>query len=147
MRCKMNVILFKNESPDTFMNKVLSNENTFECFLKHEVNVITPVIELTSDLDLLFFNYCKIPLYNRFYFIEKVEKIITNKYRLFLKCDVLMSFKDEIKANTETVTRNENLYNAYISDNNFNALNYTSKVIKKFPNEINNDSIILMTVG
>lgn len=143
----MNVIFYKNKSPDTFLNKELENESTFECFLKHEVNVTNLIMELTSEGNILSFNYAEIPLYNRFYFIEKIEKMITNKYRLFLRCDVLMSFKNEIKMNTETVTRNENLFNAYVQDNRFNALNYTQKIIKKFPKEMNNDSIILMTVG
>ena len=61
--------------------------------------------------------------------------------------DVRYSHREGIKGLTCTVARNENLKNGYLHDSSYNIYAYEQVVCKMYPNAINQDSIILMTVG
>ena len=63
------------------------------------------------------------------------------------KIDVLMSYRTKILSNTCTISKNENLSNAYLYDNGYQLLSYKNIVTKKFPSGLTDNSIILMTVG
>ena len=53
-------------------------------------------------------NYCYIPAFNRYYFIEDITCENTYIYTLTLKCDVLMTFKNDINDIYGIVDRAEN---------------------------------------
>lgn len=61
--------------------------------------------------------------------------------------DVLMTFDQQLRAQSMTISRNANLSNAYLLDNGYQLLAYDNCVARQFPNEINQDTILLMTVG
>lgn len=100
-----------------------------------------------GDIDLKFANYCYIDELQRYYYIIDVNAISYNMWELTLKCDVLMTFKEGIRNLVGTVDRQQNKYNGYIPDNQYKELAYTQITAKTFPNSMNNDSLILMTVG
>ena len=53
-------------------------------------------------------NYCYIPAWNRYYFIEDITCLNTFLYKVTLKCDVLMSFRNDILDIYGVVDRAEN---------------------------------------
>ena len=96
--------------------------------------------------DLINFNYMYIDKFKRYYFIEDVEVFPNKIYKLTLKCDVLMSFKDDILNSYGNITSQTN-YNDYYN------FNYSSEV-RKETNIYNSDveldtikSTILCTIG
>ena len=84
--------------------------------------------------DLINFNYMYIDKFKRYYFIEDVEVFPNKIYKLALKCDVLMSFKDDILNSYGNITSQTN-YNDYYN------FDYSSEVRKE--TNIYNSSVTL----
>lgn len=83
-----------NDSYNT-INKTLTGEVEQDIRLKDKVNMVNPVIMLKSST-IINKNYCYIPSFNRYYFIQDVVILNNNIQELYLKCDVLESFKSDI---------------------------------------------------
>lgn len=62
------------------------------------------------------FNYCYIPDFGRYYFVEPPISERTGLIRLQMRCDVLQSFADQIIAAPVIVERSAEKYNTYIAD-------------------------------
>ena len=90
-------------------------------------------------------NYCMID--NDYYFITKKKIADGNMTEITCELDALMSHKDLIYNSTQLVARNAKNRNAYLVDNEMTFTNYDLIDCYEFPNAINNDSIILITVG
>ncbi len=124
-----------NDSTNT-INKTLNFISDIDVKFKEEVNIYNPNIILKYD-DLINFNYIYIDKFRRYYFIEDVEVFPNKIYRISLKCDVLMSFKDDILASYGNITSQTN-YNDYYN------FNYASEVRKE--TNIYNSNVILEDV-
>ena len=70
--------------------------HTVDSPLKQDTDRLNPTILIYSDLSLEIMNYCYIDEFNRYYFIDKVEQVRKNLYRIRCKVDVLESYKLEI---------------------------------------------------
>lgn len=88
------------------INKTKENRITKDVVLKNNVNINNPVIKLKSDTPIEQ-NYCYIPDFNRFYFIEDVTFLNKEVQELYLKCDVLESYKDDILNSDVVITKSE----------------------------------------
>ena len=84
---------------------------------------------------------------NDYYFITKKKIADGNMTEITCEIDALMSYKDLIYNSTQLVTRNAKKRNAYLVDNEMTFTNYDLIDCYEFPHAINNDSIILITVG
>ena len=62
------------------------------------------------------FNYCYIPVLERYYFINNPILVTDRLFRLELSEDVLMSLKSQFRELDAFVTRNEFTYNALVKD-------------------------------
>lgn len=115
------IILYKNNSDTKEMNKVLTNSLSVRGNLIEATSVEHPsiVFELNNGNDDIIpqYNYCYIPNFERYYFVEDKVNVGRNLWRLELReSDVLMSFKDGINALSGLITRNSNTYNASLID-------------------------------
>lgn len=63
--------------------------------LRDRCDIRKPVIDLETDLPDEY-NFAKIPLFNRYYFVNNKEVIRTGLRRIYLSGDVLTSFADSI---------------------------------------------------
>ena len=133
-----------NDSTNT-INKTLNFISDIDVKFKEEVNIYNPNIMLKYD-DLINFNYMYIDKFKRYYFIEDVEVFPNKIYKLALKCDVLMSFKDDILNSYGNITSQTN-YNDYYN------FDYSSEVRKEtniYNSSVTLDeskTIILSTIG
>lgn len=121
-----------NDSTNT-INKSLDFISDIDVKFKEEVNIYNPNIMLKYD-DLINFNYMYIDKFKRYYFIEDIEVFPNKIYKLTLKCDVLMSFKDDILNSYGNITSQTN-YNDYYN------FDYSSEVRKE--TNIYNSNVIL----
>ena len=144
----MVIKLYINTSDPKTVNKTLTGEIALTgAVARDPVDVVNPVIELENDnTTLAGYNYAYIEDYGRWYFMEVVNDSY-NLNTIKLHCDVLKTAASFLATRNATITRNEFLYNAYLNDPDFNAYAYKKIVLKAFPAAVNNDSIILMTVG
>lgn len=64
--------------------------------LKQDTNRLNPTILIYSETSLEIMNYCHIDEFDRYYFIDKIEQVRKNLYRIHCKVDVLESYKLQI---------------------------------------------------
>lgn len=145
----MTIELYQNLSDNRVLDKKLTLLKTLENVkLLDEFNVLRPRLKVSREAFSDLYdrcNYCFIPDFGRYYYIEKTLE--SNFVYLICEVDVRKSYADALRDLTCTVTRNENLKNGYLQDSNYSVYAYEQIVCKMFPNAINQDSIILMTVG
>lgn len=113
----MNIIFYKNSAEQNRMDKtdyieeVLSIEGT----LRDNTSIVNPTI-IVQTSGLISANYAYIEEFNRYYFINDIVAINLFLYEISMTCDVLMTYKNEIKNLSAIVSRNENIYNTNIED-------------------------------
>ena len=106
---KMELKLYVFNGSINEINKELSNETVFNIRLKKQTDQLHGIIQLKSETDLTHFNYARIDVFNRFYFIEEVEPKTNTLFVLRLKVDVLESFKEDILKSVGRITASEKI--------------------------------------
>ena len=143
----MNVKLYKNESNNNVLNKKITLISEDNILLKDNVDVYKPIIKIKKPL-LNNCNYVYIEDFKRYYYITNKKSINNDVIELSLKCDVLMSFKNDILNSKGLIIKSENLINDYInSDIYVNDVREKTRVIN-FKNGFNDTpEFILITAG
>ena len=146
----MTITFYNNESDAIVVSKKITQISSINnAKIINETDIVNPSIIVSRkfyDSLILKANYLYIDKIERYYYINNISFA---ESMIVIDCtvDVLMSYKKQIRNLTCTVTRNENLKNGYLNDDNYNIQAYKQVVCKMFPNGINSDSIILMTAG
>lgn len=146
----MTITFYNNESDAIVVSKKITSISSINnAKIINETDIVNPSIIVSRnfyDSIILKANYLYIDKLERYYYINNISFA---ESMIVIDCtiDVLMTYKSQIRNITCTVTRNENLKNGYLNDDNYNIQAYKQVVCKMFPNGINNDSIILMTAG
>ena len=128
------------------VNKTLQENAEYTGVLNATFNVLTPVVRFRTRTPVAF-NYVYIESLNRYYFVSEIRQdgdICT----VYLRTDVLMTYKDKIFNSTGTLTKGANV-NKYAS-NRENAYDLRPKLKKlDFPNKglfSDRDNIIMVTI-
>lgn len=142
----MIIKLFNTKDSNNTLGKTLTNETSFDCKLKGQTEIISPVIVLKTETPINF-NYAQIEEWGRFYFIKNVKYNPNGFAELTLNCDVLESWKADILNSTGEITRQTD-FNAYY---NSNYQSEVKKEIDKYTSpvtlDLNIKNRVLVTVG
>ncbi len=127
--------------------KTLPTGDTLQGLLRDSYDRTNPVITVRANAPFDY-NYCYVPVFGRYYFIDRVDVQSNDTYRLTLSVDVLHTFSDAILKSTGTVTQQENP-NSFISTRNdiFDVRPQRKKI--NFPNNNLFDetgTIIMVTI-
>ena len=143
--------LYVNKSSNNTVTKELTNETEIEIVFKKDTMIENPVIlfRKTESVETTIhdFNYCYIPKFDRYYYIESRESMNATTWKLSCRVDVLMSFKTEIKKLKCIVERSNKYFNTYITDDSYTVQNRTRVQTKAFPSGFGNDSLLLIVAG
>lgn len=144
----MNIILYSTNSPRNKVNKSLTQIASITGESNESIGKVntTFILSKTYIDNVKSSNYLYSGITGLYYFIENYE-IKNQTIKIIAKQDVLMNFKTPLLAQTCTISKNENLSNAYMYDDGYKLLSYKNIVTKTFPSGIDNNTIILMTVG
>ena len=112
----MTITLYNNSSELNFLSKVITELITTTAVLKDDTEISAPVVQLKSALPPTA-NYCYIPAFERYYYINKQNIIPGGINELSLQCDVLMSFKSTILDSAVIAERSTNHCNKSLPDN------------------------------
>lgn len=145
----MTIKLYVSNSDPKCVDKVLVNELEVSGTARDPLDMVNPVIEVEGDIvsSIGQYNYMVIEDYARSYFITNITGDSYHLSTIHAQCDILSSSKSWLRARNATITRNERLYQSYLTDPDFATYAYTNIVTKVFPQSVSMDSIILMTVG
>ena len=146
----MEIKLYKNLSENNVIGKTLTSIKSVEANLKNDVSIINPTLVLYYTSDILDSNYCFIPKFNRYYFIDEIIPITGDRCVVKCRVDVLESFKDDIKSLTVILDKSQSIYksNKYLDDGSFVVENKDFNTIHNFPNGFNDEgTFILICAG
>lgn len=99
----MRIILYKTVSERIKINKVLEEELELVGSLRDASSITTPSILL--QMNPVDYNYVYIPDFKRYYYINSITAMRNKAFLIDLKCDVLMSYSNEIKELKGVVSR------------------------------------------
>ena len=144
----MEVILYKNSSENNVIGKSLVQIKSVECNLKNDVSVVNPILVLSYTDSILDSNYCFIPKFNRYYFIDEIIPITGDRSIIKCKVDVLESFKNDIKSLTAIINKQETIADKFIDDGSWVVENKDFLQSYNFSNGFNDSGeFILITAG
>lgn len=145
----MEIKLFKTLSPRKKLVKELTDGITLTGTLRGQSSVMSPSLQI-QDIAVIGYNYCYIPDFGRYYYINEINALRTNLFELSLGIDVLMTYASEIRGNYAIVDKVENFGVAfnYINDGSWINTNRTEQSVINFANGFNdNGEFILITAG
>lgn len=143
------ISLFKTVSENNRVVKTLTDEKQLSGELRNQTSVLNPSIRIESADNISTYNYAYIPEFGRYYYIADIVSVRTNCWTVSLRCDVLMSYKDEIRSmNVILNNTQETGISNYLSSPNWVNLVKTKTDIKTFPKGLSNEGeFILITAG
>lgn len=111
----MLISIYKCNDEYNKINKVLPVAINVTGNLTENSSIINPIITIEYNENILEYNYCYVPAFKRYYYINNI--IVKNKtLELHLHVDVLKSFSNDILNSKALITRS-NIGNRYLADN------------------------------
>lgn len=143
------ISLFKTASENNRVVKVLTDEKQLSGELRNQTSVFNPTIRIESADNISGYNYCYISEFGRYYYITDIVSVRTNCWVVSLRCDVLMSYKNEIKSmNVILNNTQETGLSNYLASPNWVSSVKTKTDIKVFPSGLSEQGeFILITAG
>lgn len=145
----MEIKLYKTYSPRKKLVKDLTDGITLVGTLRAQSSVMSPTFTV-QEIAVVGYNYCYIPDFGRWYYINGIDALRANLYELSLGIDVLMTYAAQIRNNYAIVDKVESLGTAYnyINDGSWVNTNRMSQSIINFASGFNeNGEFILITAG
>ena len=145
----MEIKLYKTSSPRKKLVKDLTDGITLTGTLRGQSSIMSPSLQI-QDMSVIGYNYCYIPDFGRYYYINGINALRANLFELSLGIDVLMTYAKAIRGNAAIVDKVQSsgvAYN-YINDGSFVNSNRMKQDIINFPHGFNaNGEYILITAG
>lgn len=143
------ISLFKTSSENNRVVKTLTDEKQLSGELRNQTSVLNPSIRIESADNISTYNYAYISEFGRYYYITDIVSVRTNCWIVSLRCDVLMSYKDEIQElNVILDNTQETGLSNYLASPNWVNLVKTKTDIKVFPSGLSEQGeFILITAG
>ena len=139
----MQLKLYKSLDEKNRIRKTLTGELILNGALRDNSSVIKPTILIQTDP--LDYNYAYIPEFGRYYYITNITAFRKNAWLIDLKCDVLMSYADDIYKLRALIDREETQSQQYVSgDFVLDARHNTEKIV--FNNPFTEKNYILVTL-
>ena len=145
----MKIVLYKTTSSVYELKKSLTNPKELLGTLRNETSVINPQMFIEHD-NITMYNYLYIPDFKRYYFINNIQSIRNNLWRIDTHVDVLHTYANEILNHKCIINKQESHSKAemFLDDGDFVLKNSKHFETITFDNGLNdNGEIILITAG
>ena len=140
----IDFVLYSIDDNDNVINKNLGMGLNIPIHLKGDFDLVNPTVILNGDFRQ--YNYVHIPDLKRYYFIERFEQLNLKMVQLYLKCDVLESYKSDILNSVARFKRgikNGDYHNINIEHSN-------KMIVERFDSdglEMDGNTMIISVVG
>lgn len=145
----MEIKLYKTSSPCKKLVKELTDEITLTGTLRGQSSVMSPSLQI-QDIAVIGYNYCYIPDFGRYYYINDINALRANLFELSLGIDVLMTYAGAIRNNAAIIDKVQPQRGAmpYINDGSYVNTNKMYQTVINFSNGFNDaGEFILITAG
>lgn len=144
----ISAVLMNNSSDNNVVDKSITSVSTISCALKDPTEIIDPVLVIAGDIITSDINYVYIQAFERYYFIRNKRQVNATHVEVDLHVDVLMSFKNEIRASSALIEVTGNAVNPYIESEIWTPDVRRTTHVKNFSGGFNsNPEYILLTAG
>lgn len=110
------LVKFGTASKEINSTKVPVLQKELDCQLKDGVSITNPVLLIRGSQFDIGYNYCYIPKWSRYYFVNNIKINTGGVYEVSLSVDVLASFKSDILSGTAYVRRSKSHGSLYVPD-------------------------------
>ena len=143
----INLTLYQNKSEEVVLDKTLVEVSTETGTLKRDTNIVNPTFLLRLT-ELPTFNYISCAETGRSYFVRSVTSV-NGLWEVSCECDVLSTYKEQIRANTAIIKRQENNWNLFYNDGSFRTYQNPHILTRSFPSGFNPSipSFVLAVAG
>lgn len=142
----IQITLYRNQSEQIAVTKTLTEIATYTGVLRQGVSIKTPVVQFQGDFPVNC-NYFYIPAFQRYYYVTDIASLRNSYYEISGRVDVLMSFRDAIRAQTAVIERQEKKWNLYLEDNRFRIYQNSMIGTMKFPYGFAHEQYLLSMRG
>lgn len=113
------LVKFGKASKEINSTKVPALSKELDCQLKDGVSLTNPVLLIRGSQFDIGYNYCYIPKWSRYYFVNNIKINTGGVYEVSLSVDVLASFKADILSGTAYVRRSQSNGSLYVPDSSW----------------------------
>lgn len=140
--------LIKNESSNNTIGKTLVDGPYLTINLKASVDIVSPEIILSTmvGVNYLDYNYAHIPDLGRYYFITSIDSVNAKLWKLTLQCDVIETYKSDIKLCNSRFMRNLKSGDDHVSGIEYSTDKEVTKYNSDFTMPTNEHTNILTVV-
>lgn len=129
-----SILTYHNKSDSAVVTKDIVSISTINGALREGSSIMDPVITI-EQTDIPTFNYVKIPAFNnRYYYVTDITSVAYGLWRITLHTDVLMTYDAGIRSLTAIIDRQENDFNAMLSDDRIPLDNDTEQTFVELSN-------------
>lgn len=149
------ITLYQNTGENNRVDKTnyLTSVGSINGTLRSECSILRPSIIIAQDT-LPTFNYVYIAVFGRYYFVTGITSVNFGLWRIELNTDVLMTYKEGVKALTAIIARQENDYNDDLIDTEVPTEKEPTITYQEIPNTVlttqednSKHSFVLTVVG
>ena len=129
-----DINLYQSSAEVNIVDKTdyLTSVGTLSGSLREECSIIAPSITF-KQTSVPMFNYVYIASFGRYYYVTGITSVSKDIWRMSLSCDVLMTWKDEIRGLTAIIARQENSFNPLLIDSELPAQVNQNITVTEFP--------------
>lgn len=147
-----NIVLQTTTSEKNRMDKTVTDIATYSGTLRADTSIVDPVFLIECDLaNVVHANYLTVQAFGRSYFINNIRSMRAGLVEFTCHCDVLSSFKAQIRTNNAIMHRSERNWNLYLNDGSLKMTQRPEKIVTEhFSNEtafVNHFSYVLVLAG
>ena len=147
-----NIVLQTTTSEKNRMDKTTADLATYSGTLRADTSIVDPVFLVECDLaNVVHANYLTVQAFGRSYFINNIRSMRAGLVEFSCHCDVLSSFKTQIRQNHAIMHRSERNWNLYLNDGSLKMTQRPEKIVTEhFSNElafVNHFSYVLVLAG
>ena len=147
-----NIVLQTTTSEKNRMDKTVTDIATYSGTLRADTSIVDPVFLIECDLaSVVHANYLTVQAFGRSYFINNIRSMRAGLVEFTCHCDVLSSFKAQIRTNSAIMHRSERNWNLYLNDGSLKMTQRPEKIVTEhFSNEtafVNHFSYVLVLAG
>ena len=139
-----------NEDFHTVGKTIPTATSTHTIKLKDGCSIDNPIVSFSAQASAIApLNYAYIDTFGRYYFIRDRKSLINGVVELTLESDPWESFRAQLLHVEATINRSakNSLVNGFLMDSGYQLLAYKHCAIRNFPVGIDDDTMILTTVG
>lgn len=146
----VNINLYHNASDPNVLGKSLTTLQGTQGTMKRATSIINPIFTVKGDVgSIAGLNYCYVPQFHRYYFINDIVSIRNDLWQISCHCDVLETYKAGLLDTSAVIARQEYNYNLLLDDGTLKSTANPIIKVKQFPSNFANlgNTFVLTTVG